>query len=65
MTVAQVAVGLLRQQTVPDDRIVGVVTEAGTAANIIPDASRGHGSSDRPRWRDWPNSSRTCSAASR
>lgn len=41
MTVAQVAVGLLRQQTAPDDRIAGVVTGAGTAANIIPDASRG------------------------
>lgn len=41
MTVAQVAVGLLRQQTSPEDRIAGVVTEAGTAANIIPDASRG------------------------
>lgn len=41
MTVAQVAVGLLRQQTGADDRIAGIVTEAGTAANIIPDASRG------------------------
>ncbi|NEA28165.1 M20 family metallopeptidase [Actinomadura bangladeshensis] len=41
MTVAQVAVGLLRQQTSADDRIAGIVTEAGTAANIIPDASRG------------------------
>ncbi|MEU4827324.1 M20 family metallopeptidase [Actinomadura sp. NPDC023710] len=41
MTVAQVAIGLLRQQTGPDDRIAGIVTEAGTAANIIPDASRG------------------------
>ena len=41
MTVAQVAVGLLRQQTGPDDRIAGVVAEAGTAANIIPDASSG------------------------
>ncbi|GAA1209847.1 M20 family metallopeptidase [Prauserella alba] len=41
MTLAQVAVGLLRQQTGPDDRIAGIVTEAGTAANIIPDASRG------------------------
>lgn len=41
MTVAQVAVGLLRQQTGADDRIAGIATEAGTAANIIPDASRG------------------------
>ncbi|MFI0355744.1 amidohydrolase [Actinomadura sp. 9N407] len=41
MTVAQVAVGLLRQQTSGDDRIAGIVTEAGTAPNVIPDASRG------------------------
>ncbi|WP_116206615.1 M20 family metallopeptidase [Amycolatopsis circi] len=41
MTVAQVAVGLLRQQTAGSDRISGVVTEAGSAANVIPDASRG------------------------
>ncbi|MGW4526388.1 M20 family metallopeptidase [Amycolatopsis sp. NPDC004378] len=41
MTVAQVAVGLLRQQTAAGDRIQGIVTEAGSAANVIPDASRG------------------------
>lgn len=41
MTVAQVAVGLLRQQTTGADRIGGIVTHAGTAANVIPDASRG------------------------
>ena len=41
MTVAQVAIGLLRQQTTGTDRIQGIVTEAGTAANVIPDASRG------------------------
>ncbi|MFE4719245.1 M20/M25/M40 family metallo-hydrolase, partial [Streptomyces sp. NPDC056728] len=41
MTVAQVAVGLLRQQTTSADRIQGIVTEAGTAPNVIPDASRG------------------------
>ncbi|MBW0105411.1 M20 family metallopeptidase [Pseudonocardia sp. KRD291] len=41
MTVAQVAIGLLRQQTTGTDRIQGVVSAAGTAANVIPDLSRG------------------------
>lgn len=41
MTVAQVGIGLLRQQTTGTDRIQGVVTEAGTAANVIPDLGRG------------------------
>jgi len=41
MTVAQVAIGLLRQQTRGSDRIGGIVTEAGSAPNIIPDASHG------------------------
>lgn len=41
MTVAQVAIGLLRQQTDETDRIGGVATEAGTAPNIIPDSSTG------------------------
>lgn len=41
MTVAQVAIGLLRQQTTGTDRIQGIVTDAGTAPNIIPDLSRG------------------------
>ncbi|WAP54848.1 M20 family metallopeptidase [Streptomyces sp. S465] len=41
MTLAQVAIGLLRQQTAASDRVHGIVTEAGTAANIIPDVSRG------------------------
>ncbi|MFC3454405.1 M20 family metallopeptidase [Amycolatopsis speibonae] len=41
MTVAQVSIGLLRQQTTAGDRIHGVVTEAGSAANVIPDTSRG------------------------
>jgi amidohydrolase len=41
MTVAQVAIGLLRQQTTGTDRIQGVVTEAGNAANVIPDLGRG------------------------
>lgn len=42
MTIAQVAIGLLRQQTGTTDRIAGVVSEAGHAANIIPDVSSGH-----------------------
>lgn len=41
MTIAQVAIGLLRQQTGADDRVHGIVTQAGTAANVIPDASHG------------------------
>jgi amidohydrolase len=36
MTVAQVAVGLLRQQLRPGDQVHGVVTQGGKAANIIP-----------------------------
>ncbi|MFE5207247.1 amidohydrolase [Streptomyces sp. NPDC056600] len=35
--VAQVAVGLLRQQTTPDARISGFVREAGRRTNMIPD----------------------------
>ncbi len=42
MTIAQVAIGLLRQQTSKDDRVAGVVSDAGSAANIIPDHSSGH-----------------------
>jgi amidohydrolase len=38
-TIAQVAVGLLRQQTLDSTRIAGVIREAGTAPNIIPDRS--------------------------
>jgi metal-dependent amidase/aminoacylase/carboxypeptidase family protein len=41
MTLAQVAIGLLRQQTSSTDRIQGIVTEAGSAANIIPGTSHG------------------------
>jgi len=36
MVIAQVALGLLRQQLVPGDQIHGVVTNGGEAANIIP-----------------------------
>ncbi len=40
-TIAQVAIGLLRQQLAPSVRVHGIVTEAGTAANAIPDLARG------------------------
>jgi amidohydrolase len=36
MTVAQVALGLLRQQLRPGNQLHGVVTEGGSAPNIIP-----------------------------
>jgi len=37
MTIAQVATGLLRQQTRDADRFHGIVTGGGLAANVIPD----------------------------
>ncbi len=37
MVVAQVALGLLRQQLPPGDQVHGVVLEGGRAANVIPD----------------------------
>jgi amidohydrolase len=40
-TVAQVAIGLLRQQLAPSVRVHGIVTEAGTAPNAIPEVARG------------------------
>lgn len=40
-TVAQVSIGLLRQQLPTSVRIHGVVTEAGTAPNAIPETSIG------------------------
>jgi amidohydrolase len=40
-TVAQVAIGLLRQQLAPSVRVHGIVTEAGTAPNAIPETARG------------------------
>jgi amidohydrolase len=36
MVVAQVAIGLLRQQLRPGDQVHGIVTNGGAAANIIP-----------------------------
>jgi amidohydrolase len=38
LTVAQVAIGVLRQQLAPGDQIHGVVTESPGAANVIPGA---------------------------
>ncbi|WP_410656876.1 amidohydrolase [Amycolatopsis sp. lyj-112] len=42
MTIAQVAIGLLRQQTRDVDRIHGIVTDGGSAANVIPDRNTGN-----------------------
>lgn len=36
MTVSQVAVGLLRQHLRPGDQVHGIVTDGGSAANVIP-----------------------------
>lgn len=41
MVVAQVAVGLLRQQLHPGDQVHGIVTEGGQAANIVPESVTG------------------------
>ncbi len=40
LTVAQTAIGLLRQHLRPTDRIHGIVTHGGDAPNIIPAATR-------------------------
>ena len=40
-TVAQVAIGLLRQQLPDSARVHGIVTDAGTAPNAIPETSAG------------------------
>jgi len=36
MVVAHTAIGLLRQQMMPSDRVHGIITKGGEAANIIP-----------------------------
>ena len=41
LTVAQVAVGLLRQHIEPTDRIHGIVTDGGDAPNIVPERTAG------------------------
>ncbi len=41
LTVAQVALGLLRQHIRPQDRIHGIVTDGGDAPNIVPERAAG------------------------
>jgi amidohydrolase len=41
LTVAQVGLGLLRQHIRPTDRIHGIVTHGGDAANIVPERTTG------------------------
>ena len=41
LTIAQVAIALLRQQLRPGDLIHGIVLEGGSAANIIPSLAKG------------------------
>jgi amidohydrolase len=36
LTVAQVAIGLLRQHMLPTDRVHGIITQGGQAPNIVP-----------------------------
>jgi len=40
MVIAQTAIGLLRQQLLPTDRVHGIVTKGGDAPNIIPALTR-------------------------
>jgi amidohydrolase len=41
LTISQVALGLMRQQLRPEDQVHGIVTEGGSAANIIPSRAVG------------------------
>lgn len=41
LTVAQVAIGLLRQHLRPGDQVHGIVVDGGAAANIVPAQARG------------------------
>ena len=41
LTIAQVALGLLRQQLAPGDQFHGIILEGGSAANIIPSHATG------------------------
>ena len=41
MTVAQVAIGLLRQHIKPSDRVHGIVTHGGDAPNVVPEHTEG------------------------
>lgn len=40
MTIAQTAIGLLRQQLKPIDKVHGIITKGGDAANIIPNLTQ-------------------------
>ena len=40
-TIAQVAIGLLRQQLLPSTRVHGIITHGGDAPNAIPDRTEG------------------------
>jgi amidohydrolase len=40
-TIAQVAIGLLRQQLLPSTRVHGIITHGGDAPNAIPDSTEG------------------------
>jgi amidohydrolase len=42
MTIAQVSIGLLRQQLPPDGVVHGIVLDGGQAANVIPARTRAH-----------------------
>lgn len=41
LTVAQVAIGLLRQHILPTDRIHGIITKGGDAPNVVPSHTAG------------------------
>lgn len=63
MTVANVAIGLLRQHILPTDRISGVVDVAGEAPNVIPARSAGRWvlrSEDRARLHELEAKVRAC-----
>jgi amidohydrolase len=52
VTVAQVGIGLLRQHILPTDRIHGIVTDGGVAANVVPTGPVGAGWFARPHRSD-------------
>ena len=41
LTVAQTAIGLLRQHIRPGDRVHGIITHGGDAVNVVPDRTDG------------------------
>ena len=52
MTVAQVAIGLLRQHLRPGEQIHGIVTDGGAAPNVVPDRTEGRWMARAPRLDD-------------